>query len=730
MRRKGGTRGLLKEPRTVATLLVAAALGSALGLGAAAAGTAEPSRILLQADEITYDTDAGLVTARGHVEIADETRTLLADQVTYDQNNDRVSASGNVSLQDSTTGNIAFADQVELTQDLREGALQGLAALIGQTGRLAAQSGERRENRFTIAHGAVFTPCSLCADDSERMPLWEIRAARVIHDQLKKEIYFEDASFEFLGVPVLFLPYFSQPDPTITHLSGFLLPDIGTVGTIGNFIKIPYYVSLSPSQDLTLDPFITTRGGTVMQTEYRERWANGGMWLQGTLGYDAGASGKPGESVWMSSLFGSGRTPINDSDSWRAGFDVQLASNQTYLKRYELSYLDRLTTDLFADHVDGRSRFAATGYFFQSMRDTDNPAQIPLALPLLEYTYIPEYNVWGGRLKADTSALYLSRDTGTDMLRGSADVDWRIPYTTANGMQLAAEGFLRSDIYYINDALMEVPTATKNSETIGRALGYGMLEWRWPFVSDTAFANTNVVVEPIAQLIAASGGGNPRGLPDEDSAGFEFDMTNLFNPNPSPGLDLWQGGPRTNLGMRATAILPQGSVEASFGEQFRFTTDSALPPGLRLNDHKSDLVGQFKIDLPPNLSLTEQFNIDPDDGSIRRNEIYLIGKFGRSTLNLSYIKLPQSTADPTLGEQEQINLTTTIQVYGNWGIFGEARRDLAKNQMLESSLGITYDDECFVASLGFHRRDTATLNLKPASAVIFRLGLKTGATNR
>jgi hypothetical protein len=33
-----------------------------------------------------------------------------------------------------------------------------------------------------------------------------------------------------------------------------------------------------------------------------------------------------------------------------------------------------------------------------------------------------------------------------------------------------------------------------------------------------------------------------------------------------------------------------------------------------------------------------------------------------------------------------------------------------------------------VASLGFHRRDTATLNLKPASSVIFRIGLKTGLT--
>jgi LPS-assembly protein len=726
-RKRGKEHGIFRETRTAVTLVVAGALGSAIGLGAAEAQTGQPSRVLLQGDVVTYDSDAGLVTAEGHVEISDDQRTLLADKVIFDENTNKVTASGNVSLQDAT-GNVAYADSVELTQDLREGALQGFAALIGETGRLAASSGERRQGRFTIAHGAVFTPCMVCQEDGERMPLWEIRAARIVHDQLQKEIYFEDATFEFLGVPILYLPYFSEPDPTVKYKSGFLLPDIGTIGAVGSFIKIPYYVSLSPSRDLTIDPFITTKGGTVLQTEYRERWGVGGLWLQGTLGYDSGAEGKPGESIWMGSLFGSGRVPLNDN-GWRAGFDVQLASNKTYLKRYELSNLDRLTSDLFTDNVQGRSRAAMTGYFFQSLRATDVTAQIPLALPLLEYTYIPEYKVWGGRFRADTSALYLNRNQGTDMLRGSVDVDWRLPFTTSDGELITFETFARGDLYYINDARFDVPGAPKNSETIGRALGYSMLEWRWPFVADANIPDTTLVVEPIAQVIAASGGGNPRGLPNEDSTAFEFDATNLFSPNPSPGLDLWTGGPRSNVGLRASAILPNGSIEAMLGQQFRFATDSSLPVGLRLNDDKSDIVGQLKIQFP-NISLTHQFNIDPDDGTVRRNEVYLLAHFGRSMVNLSYLKLPQSAADPSLGEQEQVNLTTNVQVYGNWGVFAEARRDLAKNQQLESSIGITYDDECFVASLGFHRRDTATLNLKPSSSVIFRLGLKTGYTSK
>jgi LPS-assembly protein len=687
---------------------------------------AKPDQILLQADQIIYDTKARIVTAKGHVEIADDTRVLLADQVSYDEAKDLVTADGHVSLQDEN-GNVAFADHVELTQDLREGALQGLSALIGPNGRLAAQTGQRIGGRYLVADGAVFTPCKICRENGDRMPLWQVRAARVVHDAVNHEIYFDDAVFEFLGTPVLFLPFFSEADPTVTRKSGVLLPEVGSSSYLGSYLKVPYYITLNPSQDLTVDPFLTTRAGVVLQTEYRQRWDNGGgLWLQGTLGYDPGAVGKPGESEWVSSLFGSGRIPL--TDTWRAGFDVQLTSNETYLKRYEISYADRLTSDIFTDDVEGRSRMAATAYFFQSLRATDVTAQVPLALPVLEYTYIPDSKVWGGRLKIDTSALMLTRDVGTNLTRGSADVDWRRPFITDDGQLITFESFLRSDLYYVTDAQFDVPTATKNTETIGRALGLAMLEWRYPFVGTVGLPDTTVVFEPIVQLIGATVGGNPSNLPDEDSTTFEFDETNLFNPNLSPGLDLWTGGPRSNVGGRVSAILPHGYVEATLGEDFRLLPDPSLPPGSGVDGTKSDTVGQFKFEFPPNISLTDQFSIDPRDGTIRRNEVYLRAKLGRSSVDLSYLKLPASAADPTIGEQEQINLNATVVLFGNWGVFGEERRDLAKNQNLESAIGIKYEDDCFVAELGFQRRDTATLNLKASSDVIFRLGLKSGLT--
>jgi LPS-assembly protein len=287
---------------------------------------------------------------------------------------------------------------------------------------------------------------------------------------------------------------------------------------------------------------------------------------------------------------------------------------------------------------------------------------------------------------------------------------------------------MRGDAYHIAQAKFDVPTAPKDTETIARALGLGMLEWRWPFVGEVNIPNTTLVVEPIVQLVAASTGGNPKGLPNEDSTSFEFDATNLFSPNPSPGTDLWTGGTRSNVGLRGTALLPKGLIEATLGQDFRTTPDPAFAPGSGFGDSRSDTVGQIKIQFPPNITFTEQFNISPKDGTLRRNEIYLKAVFGRTIVDFSYLNLPPTAANPTLGQQEQINLNTTIEVYNDWAVFAEARRDLSNAKMLESGIGMKYEDECFIASFGFHRRDTATLNLKPATYVTFRLGLKTGFT--
>ena len=199
--------GRMSALRYFALLAACAALAAA---AAAAPPPAIKGDVLLQADEMDYDVDAHVVTARGHVEIDSDGRILLADQVTYDQTHDTTVASGHVSLTDEK-GNVAFADHVTLTDKMRDGVLKSFAALIGKNGRMVASSATRTEGRFVEAFDAAYTPCKICNQPGQRTPVWQVRAAHVRYDQLEHRIVFHDARIEFFDVPVFYTPYLRSP---------------------------------------------------------------------------------------------------------------------------------------------------------------------------------------------------------------------------------------------------------------------------------------------------------------------------------------------------------------------------------------------------------------------------------------------------------------------------------------------------------------------------------------
>lgn len=675
--------------------------------------------VLLQADQVEYDVNNQIVTASGHIEVDYDGRILMAEKLTYDQNTDTMTASGHVSVMDAK-GNVAFASHVVLTDKMRDGALDGFSALIGQNGRLAAAKAVREEGRFTTAYRAAYTPCKICNKDGQRTPLWQVKSYRIVHDQVKKRIKFRDATLEVLGVPVLYTPYLTQADPTVRFASGLLMPDIGNSTTIGYYAKLPYYISLSPSQDVTVAPLVSTHGGEVLEGEYRERWMNGGMWLQGSVGWNPNGGVSMTQDQVYSHLYGSGRIPIDDV--WSTGFDVQLTSNQTYLKRYDISLLDRLTTNLFVQGESGRSRFAVDGYFFQGLRPTDDNRTFPVPLPLVEYTYIPEARTDWGQFRFDFSSVALTRDIGTDDQRASAEIRWRKPFIAGNGMVFNIEADAKGDTYHVQDSA-PLPS---NSRFIERGMTYLALDWRWPFVSQAKSGNA-FVIEPIAQVIGAPYGGNPAGVPLEDSVSLELDENNIFSFDQLPGHDLVEGGPRANAGVRADAIFTSGAhIEALVGESFRLKPDPVFAGDSGLDGKSSDIVGRFSIKFPPYVDLTHRIEFDEDTGTVQRNEVYLTGTYGRSSAQISYVQLAPSAVTLGLDSREEINAQLDVNLFKYWQAFAAIQRDLIAGEMINTEYGLGYEDECLAIALAYRRKYTSEPSLPPSTAILLRIGLKTG----
>jgi LPS-assembly protein len=675
--------------------------------------------VLFRADNLSYDQRTQIVTASGNVEVTQAGRSLTADRVTYNQLTDELTAEGNIGLKDGETATVVLANKIQIRDEMKDGVVETLTVMLAERGKLAAARGTREGGNVMTLEKAVYSACDTCKERPDEAPVWQIKAVRVIYDKQKARVEYQDASFEILGVPVFYLPYFSHSDPQIKRQSGFLAPNIGHSTDIGYFIDVPYFWALDPSYDLTTGLMWTEHDSTLLKGEWRQRLTNGAYYLQGSATYAEPrdlSGAKTGEETFASHLFGQGRFQIDEI--WRAGYDVQLASSDTYLRRYDISNNDRLASNLFFEGISGRSYAALNAWYFQGLRENDDPGKTPVVLPLAELSYVPDDPVLGGRFQLDANLLSLYRGEGRDTTRISTTANWRSAFTTMDGQLWTVFAQLRGDVYFVNDT---GPTGDEN-ETISRFLPLGGVEWRWPFVrQDGDFRS---VIEPIVQAVVAPYGGNPKGIPNEDSDSFEFDETNLFSLNKFPGLDRWESGPRVNAGLRAAQYFSGDNfVEMILGQTYRFKENNAFTLESGLRDQQSDFVGRFTFQPMENFRIVHRFRLDKETLDYERSEVYLEAQDGDLyRFKASYVSLNQEALVPEA--REEFYVDGKVQVASHWFVHALGRRDLDEDKMIEARGGIYYEDECSEFGIGVKRRFIRDRDIEPNTSVLLTFRLK------
>jgi LPS-assembly protein len=182
-------------------------------LSAKARGNSK-DRLLVDAKEIVYDDDRNTVSAVGDVQLNYQGRTVQADRVIYDRSTGRVTATGNARLTD-TNGTVATGERFDLTDDFKSGFIDSLRVTQTTeeggrtvTTRFTAPRAERSGGETTVFERGTYTACEPCAQNPERPPLWQVKAARIIHNNAERTIYYENATLELAGIPVAYLPYF------------------------------------------------------------------------------------------------------------------------------------------------------------------------------------------------------------------------------------------------------------------------------------------------------------------------------------------------------------------------------------------------------------------------------------------------------------------------------------------------------------------------------------------
>ncbi len=673
--------------------------------------------VFLSAQELGYDRKKAVVIALGKVQIIQDGIILLADKLSYHQNSNEVFASGNVSIR-QPNGDVLFADKVRLKENLSEGVINNFRARMSDDSLFAAREARRIDNNIIEMDKAVYSPCKLCGDDN---PLWQMKAEKVTLNEAEQLVEYKNARLELWGVPVAYTPYFRHATPNADAQSGLLVPEAGADSELGTFLKVPLYASIAPNIDATITPMWLGKEAPVLSGEYRHLFNNGYMQLRGSITnpdrrdeFGNLASGK--EIRGHIDALGEFKL----SDTWHWGFDVNRATDDTYLRRYDISSEDTLESRLYAEHIENRRYFGVQALAFQGLRATDDSDTTPLISPIADFSWESAPNWLNSRFTVDAGTMVLSRDVGAQSRRLSMQAGWELPVITNGGHVFETKASVRGDVYSVEDVTRAGLTNDFDG-TPARVIPQLELGWRYPLLNQYA-ANRSLLIEPIAQFIVSPGGSNSDKIPNEDSLIPEFNDSNLFDGNRFAGYDRVETGPRFNFGVQGLwQFADTSNLDFSFGQHYRTDQDSPFPFSNDLTEERSDYVGRLAINWDTNFTTAYRFRLDKDDLSPKRTEINTGLNLNPFFLNVDYLDLSN---DSFLDDRQEIVASGSVALTDYWTLFAGTRRDLQENQQTVANAGFKYQDECFKLYGNFNRSLIRDRDIEPSSSFVLRVELE------
>ncbi|MXU65711.1 LPS-assembly protein LptD [Oceanomicrobium pacificus] len=661
----------------------------------------EDAPVTLLADSVIFDPSANMLIAEGNLEAFYGPNTLKATRIRYDVENERVFIDGPIFLSNGQ-GEVVLAQAAELQPDLTEGLIQGARVLLADRVQLAAEGLRRSEGgRYTTLFNTVASSCEVCAEAP--VPLWRIRAERVVQDNLEKQIYFEGARFDILGQQVLRLPTFRVPDPSVRRARGFLVPEFLNSDIFGYGVKTPFYIPLGPYADTTITPFLTGKGGAVLEGEYRQRFTYGEFDATGAISIADGLDEGDGRGF----LFADGSFDI--LDGFQTGFSLESASDKSFLRQFDYSNTDRLESTVTIERYRARDYLFANAFAFQTLRDDEDQATVPFILPEVNYRSYLRDDFFDGQVAITANAMGLTREEGRDVGRGGLGVEWTRDWALDSGILTRAFASANADLYRVwDDPAYDEEFLTRLVPTTG-------FELRWPFARQSGGATH--VIEPVAQLLYTADPDFNDQVPNEDSTSVEFDETNLFATNRYPGNDAYETGLRANLGATYTYFNPAGwTLGLTVGQVLRASDFDQFAEGSGLNGRTSDFVSALSLELPSNFQFVNRSLFDTDF-SFSRNETRFGYASERFSVTGSHFYIAQNSASDSSDPRNEFLVDGAYRVARNWEIGGEWRRDLQLGKNIYGEGRVTYGNECIRADLKVSRRFTESANVPPSTNV-------------
>ena len=693
----------------------------------------ESEQIGFEADRLEYQQDSEVVTAVGNVVLRRQGQTVRSDRVTWNRKTGEIVADGNIRFVDAD-GNQLYVDKLELTDELKAGAMENMLLALNEGGRLAAERGTRGEDGKVLLEHAAYTGCEVeDAAGCPKKPSWRVTARQVVYDPEAKTVRFNGARLELFGVRLIPLPGLVVATDG-RAVSGPLIPDLRLSASNGVEINETYYHRISPNRDIAVTGYVYTKALPMVSAQYRALTDKGAYQITGYLTRSEvipiGAASTGQSDEWRGYVYANGKFQLDPK--WSVTFSGRLASDRTFLRRYDISRDDRLRSMFDVERIDDNSYLSISGWATQTMRINEIQSQQPFALPLIDYRRRLADPLLGGRIELQANSLALTRTTGQDTQRAFASAKWSLRKLTGMGQEVTFTALVRGDVYHSDNNGLSNPAYQGLPGWQGRGIAIGAIDVKWPFVG--SFMGGTQVLTPRLQFVASPPIRN-LAIPNEDARAIELEDSNLFSLNRFPGYDRVEDGARVTYGFDWQWEKPNWRVSTTVGQSYRLSDKQQLfPGGTGLSDRFSDIVGRTEVRYKDFVKLTHRFRLDKDSLAVRRNEVDATVGSQRTYLEVGYLRLnrdisfagliPPGTppalavAPEDLRDREELRLSARVAFAKYWSLFGSGVFNLTNRdedptlgsdgfQALRTRLGAAYQDDCMEIAFTW-RRDYVT----------------------
>lgn len=678
---------------------------------------------LLVADEVYITGDKKLV-AEGNVEAVYNGQRLQARAITYDRTTEILRIEGPIVLDDGQN-TLVLANSGELDREFHNGVLNGARVVLDDQLQMAANKMTRVNGRYTQLHRVSVTSCRICHEGNR--PLWQIRARRVIHDQEERQLYFHDAQFRVLDVPIIYLPRLRLPDPTLERATGFLIPSVHSSTELGFGVKVPYFIKLGDHRDLTLTPFLATKT-TTLEFRYRQAFRNGDIEVNGAASND-----RAGNRTNRGYLFVEGN--FNLPRDFKLRFDLEAVNDDEYLEDYGITAKNRLDSEISISRAKRDEFIRGAITHFKTLVVGENNSTFPTVVGNAEYERRVPLKRLGGELRfgVEAHSHYRSSDLsvdgvdvdrfadGRDVNRLTANVDWHRNWILPYGIHTQFQTGVAFDTFRISQtggtSRSEASEITPSSSVV----------FRMPLIKTTNTGATHVI-EPMLQL-AWVGGSNPD-VPNDESTRIDFDEGNLLSISRFTAPDRRERGASLAYGLNWTRHDPRGwKSSLTFGQAIRAETlleidgTTSFTNASGLQDRFSDYLIAGQLKMPNGMSFTARSIFD-DAFDTTKAEARANWRNKRADIGATFIWLQ---ADPSENRARTISewaFDGSYRVARHWTGSAEWRYDVVTDKSVRAGVGLKYINECVEVELSALRRFTTSTNLEASTDIGLTIGLR------